>query len=880
MDPLRNVTSTVYDQASRAIESINPLGFVTTTTYDKANRAIAATNPESQTTSTVYDHAGRAIELIDPLWHVTTSTYDDANRKIMVTDPLGNMTSTVYDAASRAIESINPLGFITTTAYDKANRAIAVTDPNAHTTSTVYDLAGRAIAKIDPLWHVTTSVYDDANRNIAVKDANLHVTSTIYDNASRRIASVDALGFATTTAYDRANRPVSMTDPLGNVTSTVYDLAGRAIEHVDPLGNVTTSVYDYAGRKIAVKDPLKYLTSTVYDAANRAVEVINPLGFITTTSYDRADRKLSVKDAQLNVTSTLYDAAGRTVATIDGNGSITTSVYDPANRLIAIVDANTHRTSFAYDNANRKIKETNAEGGVYTLGYDPAGNLTLLLDPRSQGSTNTYDPANRRTLEVFSDAAGAQRPWPRLVGDEGEMKTLSAVASRGIFNRMRAAPWRKRRGAEPASCALTIRPVIVMPTYNNRRTLPDVLRRAAALDLPMILVDDGCTDGTPDAVRQWRQACPRAELRVLTHRRNRGKAAALRTGFAAAMREGFTHAVTIDTDAQHDPAYIPRLLEVADESPEAYVLGVRDDRHAEYPARSRTGRRISNLLIRLESGLRVHDSQCGLRVYPMELVRTVTVRAGRFGYETEIITRAAWAGCPIIEAPVNTRYLPPDQRVSHFRPVIDTLRAIRMHVRLLLRAIAPIPHRRYLSAGRKPPRRFSISGLLRWINPLRAWRELKRRELDHNEVAMALAVGVFVANLPVYPFQTVLAIYLARRLHLNPLAVLAGTQASMPPITALLIAAAVCTGHLILHHALPAWPDVHSLHAAWQSTGRPFLLDWVVGAPIVGILMGAVVFLLAHRLIPAGQDEGMDLSADGETAAPGIKDDPVGETIP
>lgn len=401
---------------------------------------------------------------------------------------------------------------------------------------------------------------------------------------------------------------------------------------------------------------------------------------------------------------------------------------------------------------------------------------------------------------------------------------------------------------ESPTASPTHRPVAVLPTYNNARTLCDVLTCVVESGLAMVVVNDGCTDDTAEVLSAWAAAHPQADLKVLAHRHNRGKAAALRTGFKSAIAAGFTHALTLDTDGQHDPRYIPALLERSAGAPEAYVLGVRDDRHPDYPARSRTGRRISNLFIRLESGLKVRDSQCGMRVYPMELVRTVPVRAGRFGYETEVITRAAWAGCPIVEVPINTRYLPQGERVSHFRPVLDTLRAVSMHVRLIFRAIAPVPHRRYRPGGRRPARRLSAHGLLNWMNPLRAWREMRRGDLDHTEIAAALSLGVFVANLPVYPFQTVLALYLARRLHLNPLAVLVGSQASMPPITALLIAAAICVGHLLLHHALPAWPDYHTARAAWHTLARPFFIDWLVGAPVVGLLMAAVVFLIANRL--------------------------------
>src|SRR5439155_15804669 len=136
-----------------------------------------------------------------------------------------------------------------------------------------------------------------------------------------------------------------------------------------------------------------------------------------------------------------------------------------------------------------------------------------------------------------------------------------------------------------------------------------------------------------------------SRLVLLAHHQNRGKAAALRTGFAAAAERGHTHAVTIDTDGQHEPTDIPALLRAAEQSPKALIVGARDEMAADYPARSRVGRRGSNFFVWLESGLRVSDSQCGLRVYPLELLRVARCGAGYFGFETEILTRAAWAKC-------------------------------------------------------------------------------------------------------------------------------------------------------------------------------------------------------------------------------------------
>jgi len=243
---------------------------------------------------------------------------------------------------------------------------------------------------------------------------------------------------------------------------------------------------------------------------------------------------------------------------------------------------------------------------------------------------------------------------------------------------------------QPKATAAAFSPVVVTPTYNNARTVIDVLTRVRATGLPLIVVNDGSTDATAGLLAEFvRQNC--RDVTVVTHERNRGKAAALKTGFAAAAKAGFTHAVTIDTDGQLDPEQIPELLAAARDNPGALVVGCRDDGKADYPARSRLGRRISNAAIRWESGVRIGDSQCGFRVYPVGFVRTTCCRAPYFAFEAEIITRAGWAGRPVVEVPVNCRYLPPGQRVSHFKPVKDTLRGIATHLRLLATAVLRIP---------------------------------------------------------------------------------------------------------------------------------------------------------------------------------------------
>jgi glycosyltransferase involved in cell wall biosynthesis len=385
-------------------------------------------------------------------------------------------------------------------------------------------------------------------------------------------------------------------------------------------------------------------------------------------------------------------------------------------------------------------------------------------------------------------------------------------------------------------------PAIIIPTFNNAGTLGQVLEQVFKLELPVLVVNDGSTDATAEILAKFN-----GRLQVITHERNRGKAAALRTGFTAANERGITHVVTFDSDGQLDVADVPRLVDAARHAPHALVLGVRDDRADDYPKRSRTGRTVSNVFIRVESGLRVSDSQCGLRVYPMELLTHAKCRAERFGFETEVLTRAGWAGCEIREVPVSCRYAHPDEHLSHFKPWRDSFGMVPMHARLVGRAILPWPHRKLESARVAKERAWKEWA--RWFSPKRAWKELREQRTAPTEMATGLAVGVLIANLPIYGFQTLTSLYAARRLHLHPITVVAGSHISTPPVGPMLIALAIGVGNLVLHGTwlkVPAWPT--SFHEFVQLCAKLFL-EWSVGAVIVGLLMGTGVFFLANALL-------------------------------
>lgn len=388
------------------------------------------------------------------------------------------------------------------------------------------------------------------------------------------------------------------------------------------------------------------------------------------------------------------------------------------------------------------------------------------------------------------------------------------------------------------------RPAIVAPTYNNARTLQLVLDRIDRLNLGMdvIVINDGSTDATPEILAAW-ESLPRR--RIITHPQNRGKAAALLTAFDQALQLGYSHAITIDTDLQLEPEQIPLLDAIARKHPQSLVLGCRDESKPDYPSKSRVGRRVSNLLVKWESGARVGDSQCGFRVYPLREIRQLPLRFGRYALETEVLARCAWAGLDLRQLSVNCAYEFPEGRVSHFRPWRDSFAAVGMHSLLMTRSLNPWPVKRlgHRETGTIWHR------FVRWISPFRAWRAVRHDPLERKRFAVGLAAGVFIANLPLYGVQSASGLLTARWLRLPPLAVLAGTHISIPPIGPVLIVAGIVLGHLLLHGSIPNTDSFDPRIIGYSRLIRSVLLEWTLGGALFGIVLGILTYFISRLLM-------------------------------
>lgn len=221
---------------------------------------------------------------------------------------------------------------------------------------------------------------------------------------------------------------------------------------------------------------------------------------------------------------------------------------------------------------------------------------------------------------------------------------------------------------------------IIIPTYNNSRTVADVARRALTVCPDVIVVNDGSTDGTAGMLKD-------VNVTILVHDRNRGKGMALKTGLRYAGGKGFTHAVTIDADGQHFPEDIPVLMSESDINPNDIIVGCRNLTSDNMPRQNTFANRFSNFWFRLQTAQKLDDTQSGFRIYPLDKLYGLWLVTSRYEAELELMVYAAWHGVRVIGVPVRVLYQPEGERVSHFRPFWDFFRITVLNTLLCFGAV-------------------------------------------------------------------------------------------------------------------------------------------------------------------------------------------------
>ena len=367
---------------------------------------------------------------------------------------------------------------------------------------------------------------------------------------------------------------------------------------------------------------------------------------------------------------------------------------------------------------------------------------------------------------------------------------------------------------------------IVIPSYNNAKTLRRVLEGVLRYPYQVLVVNDGSTDDTAAILTQY------PSVTTITHPKNQGKGKALQTGFEQARAMGYDYALTLDSDGQHYPEDIPIFIEAlaAEEAP-VLLVGNRDMQQEGVPKKSSFGHRFSNFWFRLETGVALPDTQSGFRLYPLHFIPK-KYYTRKFEFEIEILVRSSWRGIAVKPVPIRVLY-DPAERVSHFRPFRDFTRISILNTVLVVLTFLYIKPRNFFREARqKSFKQFVKENILESDSS----KEVK---------ACSVALGVFFGIAPFWGLQTVLTIALAVFFRLNKTLAFICSNVSIPPMIPILILASLKIGAFITGGQVLPEGEINMDYV------KSNLLQYLVGSMVLAItaavVLGGATYLLLKK---------------------------------
>ncbi len=204
-----------------------------------------------------------------------------------------------------------------------------------------------------------------------------------------------------------------------------------------------------------------------------------------------------------------------------------------------------------------------------------------------------------------------------------------------------------------------VRPLVVLPTYNEAENIVEVLdrTRAAAPEADVLVVDDGSPDGTADIAEQWGRDHG-GGVTVMRRAAKSGLGSAYRAGFAEGLRQGYDILIEMDSDLSHDPAALPSLISAVDHGA-SLAIGSRYVPGGTIPnwkwhrkALSRWGNRYAGMVL----GLEVRDATAGFRAYSSDALSKIDlgqIKADGYGFQIEMAYEIKSNGGRIVEVPIS-----------------------------------------------------------------------------------------------------------------------------------------------------------------------------------------------------------------------------------
>ena len=365
---------------------------------------------------------------------------------------------------------------------------------------------------------------------------------------------------------------------------------------------------------------------------------------------------------------------------------------------------------------------------------------------------------------------------------------------------------------------------VIVPTYNNQKTLKRVLDSVLDFTSDIIIVNDGSTDETIEILKSY------SGLTQIHHPENLGKGRALRNGFRKAIEMNFEYAITIDSDGQHFASDIPNFIAEIQKQPNSLLIGSRNMTQENVPKKSSFGNKFSNFWFKFETGIVLEDTQSGFRLYPLQLIPKQFF-TNKFEFEIEVIVRSAWKGIIVKNIPIRILY-DPAERVSHFRPFRDFTRISILNTVLVLNAILYIKPRDFFRRAKKKGfKKFFLEDIL--------------ESKDSNfKKSAAIALGIFIGISPFWGFQTVLLFTFAALFRLNKVIAYLASNVSFPPFIPFVIYGSLKMGSYFVTTDVPLLLDSSVTLDDIQKNATQYIVGSLTLASVSALTFGLLSYLL------------------------------------
>lgn len=370
----------------------------------------------------------------------------------------------------------------------------------------------------------------------------------------------------------------------------------------------------------------------------------------------------------------------------------------------------------------------------------------------------------------------------------------------------------------------TINFCVIVPTYNNHKTLKKVLDSILDFTSNVIIVNDGSTDETSEILKQYSQ------LTQIHHAKNSGKGMALRNGFKKAIQMNFEYAITIDSDGQHFASDIPNFITEIQSQPNSLLIGSRNMTQENVPKKSSFGNKFSNFWFWFETGIRLDDTQSGFRLYPLQLIPKKYYTT-KFEFEIEVIVRSAWKGIVVKNIPIQILY-DPAERVSHFRPFKDFTRISILNTVLVINTLLYIKPRDFFRRAKKKGfKKFFLEDIL--------------ESSDSNfKKAAAIALGIFIGMSPFWGFQTILLLSFATLFRLNKVIAYLSSNVSFPPFIPFIIYGSLKMGSYFVSGETSLVLDSSLTLDDIQKNATQYIVGSLILASVSALIAGLLSYLL------------------------------------